>query len=227
VLKIGIVGDCSQGDAGLFTKALDAAIAASDVVVVVGDINSSDHSSYDVLKARMGASPGKVFPIPGNHDIQGPGSWDTYLTGVPKTWRKDFPEAVLLGLDNSSDNPSVLTADSWALINAYAPDARFLFLFAHKALSALILLDGSESRHIMGEGSTDDDAQKLMTWMRAHEAVICCGHYHGASYMQTSYGQVILEGRGGSQGYQGSAVCGYTLVYVQPEGWTLHAIDLT
>lgn len=221
MLKIGVVGDVSQGDTGLFAKALDAALAASDVVVQVGDINPG----YDVLKARMGT--GKLFPVPGNHDILGPGSWDASLPGLPKQWRKDFPEAVLIGLDNSLNS----FGPGWDILSEYekAPTQVPLFLFMHKALSPLVLPDGTESDHVMmGETTADAEAKKMMDWMSAHASpTVCCGHYHGSSSMRTSYGQVILEGRGGASGYHGTAVCGYTLIYVQSDGWTAHAVDLT
>jgi hypothetical protein len=86
--------------------------------------------------------------------------------------------------------------------------------------------DGTESFHIMGEGSLSPEAEKLKTWLAGREATICCGHYHGQSILQTSYGTVLLEGRGGAQGYAGHPVCGYTVVYIQPEGWTAHSVTL-
>jgi hypothetical protein len=139
MLKIGIVGDCSQGDPALLAKALDGALSVADVVVHVGDINSSDGvSGYNAVASRLGT--GKLLAVPGNHDIMGPGNWDAHLTGVPKTWRKDFPEATLIGLDNSVE-PAAFSPDSWTLLNAYQALPKPLFLFAHKALSPLILLE--------------------------------------------------------------------------------------
>lgn len=223
MLRIGIVGDLSQRDPTNLARALDCAMAASDVVVQLGDINPG----YAELSARLAS--GKVLPVRGNHDNAGPGNWDASLPGVAKTWRKDYPEAVLIGLDNSPEN-GTFTPESWATLDAYdkaGPDARHVFLFAHKALSPLVLTDGNESTHIMGEGGPSADADKLKAWMRAHgNTTIACGHYHGSSVMRTSYGVVILEGRGGAQGYQGADVVGYTVVHVQPEGWTAHAFTI-
>jgi hypothetical protein len=84
----------------------------------------------------------------------------------------------------------------------------------------------------MGEGSPNQDAQKLIAWMTDLEekgwpVTLSCGHYHGSSFVRTDYGSVILEGRGGSMGYHGSPVCGYTMIFVQEFGWTAHAVDLT
>lgn len=216
MLRIAVVGDLSQNDASYLGKALDAALAAADVVVQVGDVNPG----YDEVKSRMGT--GKLLVIPGNHDIQGPGNWDGSMPGQPKQWRKDFPEATLIGLDNSLD---VFPQASWDLVNAYgaAPRNVPLFVFFHKALSPLVLPDGNESSHIMGEGSPNADAQKLRAWLAGRAATIVCGHFHGNSLMQTSYGTVILEGRGGAAGPQN---LGYTLIFVQAEGWTAHPVTV-
>jgi hypothetical protein len=224
-MKLAIVGDCSQGDPALFAKALDAAFAAADVVVQVGDINSSDHTSYDVVKARLAAGK-PLHLVPGNHDTQGPGSWDSYLPGLPKQWIVENYGMTLIGLDNSNDN---IGKDGWAILNNYdaAPKSDPVFVFVHKSLSTLLLPDGSESNHIVSEGASNPDADKLKKWVADHEATVCCGHFHGSAIMRAAYGDVILEGRGGAQGYHGSPVCGYTLICVQPEGWTAHPVDLT
>ena len=226
MLKIGVVGECSQGDVGLFTKALDGALGVADVVVLVGDINSSDHASYDVVTARLVAGK-QILSIPGNHDYDYPAGITFFgAPSHPKQWRKDFPEAVLIGLDNGQDN----FGPGWDLLNEYAkaPPSLPLFLFMHKSLSPLVLPDGTESQHIMGEGGISVEGQKMIEWMAAHRfPTVCCGHYHGSSFMQTSHGPVILEGRGGSGGYYGSPMCGYTLIHVQADGWTAHPVDLT
>ena len=227
MLKIGVVGDCSQGDPDLLAKALDAALAASDVVVQVGDIHSNDdHTSYDVMTARMAS--GKLLCVPGNHDYQSPGGTNFFAQN-PKQWRKDYPEATLIGLDNAMDN----FGPGWDILNNYAASPRTvpLFLFMHKSLSTLVLPDGTESNHVMGEGSTSAEGDKLKVWLTGREATVCVGHYHGAAMMMTPYGCVILEGRGGAGGYgtawsPSGTVCGYTLILVQPEGWTAHQVSL-
>jgi hypothetical protein len=228
MLKMAVVGDCSQGDPALFTKALDGALGVADVVVLVGDINSSDHTSYDVVTARLAAGK-QILSVPGNHDYDYPAG-TTFFASHPKQWRKDFPEAVLIGLDNGQDN----FGPGWDILTDYAknPPGLPLFLFMHKALSPLILATGVESTHIMGEGGLSPEAEKLKAWIRTQQdggwnVTSAHGHYHGSSFMQTSHGAVILEGRGGSQGYAGAAVCGYTLIYVQADGWTAHPVDLT
>ena len=225
-LRLGIVGDCSQGDAGLLAKALDAALNGSDAVVLVGDVNSADgQAGYDAVKARLGT--GKLSVIPGNHDTQGPGDWNK-LGGLPKQWRVDRTEGVtLIGLDNSCD---AIGDAGWAILNDYAahPTAGALFVAVHKSLSPLILPDGTESTHVVSEAgwASNADAAKLREWVGDHEATVCCGHYHGAAIMRDRYGDVILEGRGGSQGYAGAPVCGWTSVIVTPDGWNAHQIAL-
>lgn len=222
--RIGFVGDCSQNDETLLGRALDAALASSDVVVQVGDINSKPPGSngYEAVKARLGT--GKLFPVPGNHDTGGPGDWGL-LPNLPKQWRRDYPAATLIGLDNSTPT---LDQANWDLLAAYGknPPKAPLFVFMHMALSPLILPDGTESTHIMGEGSQVHDGERLKGWLTGLTAAVCCGHYHGASVMQASYATVILDGRGGSQGYFGKPVCGWTQILVQPEGWTAHQYDL-
>jgi hypothetical protein len=224
MVRLGFVGDCSQGDVTLYAKAIDAALAASDEVVLLGDVNSSDGSSYELVKARLGTN--KLSVIPGNHDTQGPGDW-ARLGGLPKQWRVDRTEGVtLIGLDNSGDD---IGAAGWAILDAYAaaPTTGALFVCVHKALSPLVLPDGTESTHIVSEQNwaQNGDAAKLRAWVKAHGATLCCGHYHGASVLLASYGSVILEGRGGSQSTTGPS-CGWTSIMVQPEGWTAHQIAL-
>jgi hypothetical protein len=216
MMKLAIVGDLSQQNPVMLAAALDAAMQASDVVVLVGDVNPG----YDVVKARVPS--GKLLVIPGNHDIQGPGNWDASLPGMPKQWRKDFPEATLIGLNNSVD---VFDQEAWDLLDTYAANPRPvpLFLFFHKSLSPLILPDGTESKHIMGEGNPVPDAQKLIGWLSGREATVACGHFHGQSVVQTNYATILLEGRGGAAG---PANIGYTLLFIQQDGWTAHPVSV-
>jgi hypothetical protein len=225
VLRLGIVGDCSQGDANLLARAIDAALAGSDQVVLVGDVNSSDNQSgYDVVKARL--SSGKISVVPGNHDTQGPGDWSK-LGALPKQWIKMRGGATLIGLDNSCD---AIGPDGWSILGSYDAQPQKpqgpIFVFVHKSLSPLVLPDGTESTHVVSEGAANADADKLKAWIAAREATVCCGHYHGWALLRAPYGDVILEGRGGSQGYAGSKVCGWTQVIVQAEGWTAHPVSL-
>lgn len=207
MLKLAIVGDLSFQDPNRLAQALDAALATADVVVQVGDL----HPGYDVVKARLAS--GKLLVVPGNHDTE----WDTRLA-LPRQWVKDLPAATLIGLDNSAD---VINQADWNILNAYVPNGKPLFLFMHKPLSTLVLPDGNESNHIMGEGSPCPDAIKLQDWMLAHHASMGCGHYHGSTVMDTRYSTVVLDGRGGA-----APQLGYTMLYIQPEGWTAHAITL-
>lgn len=212
MLRLAIVGDLSQNDPSRLAQALDAAMAASDLVVQVGDINPG----YDVLKQRLGT--GKILPVPGNHDILGPGSWDASLTGLPKQWSKRVDCVQLIGLNNSCDT---FDQEAWDLLNAYDGSAKHVFIFCHKPLSPIVLADGSESQHIMGEGSPCPDAVKMQNWVAAHNAATCHGHYHGWTLMKTNYGTVIVDGRGGA-----APQIGYTLLYIQPEGWAAHSVTL-
>ena len=212
MLRLAIVGDLSQNDPSRLDQALDAAMAASDLVIQVGDINPG----YDVLKQRLGT--GKILPVPGNHDILGPGSWDASLTGLPKQWSKRVDCVQLIGLNNSCDT---FDQEAWDLLNAYDGSAKHVFIFCHKPLSPIVLADGSESQHIMGEGSPCPDAVKMQNWVAAHNAATCHGHYHGWTLMKTNYGTVIVDGRGGA-----APQIGYTLLYIQPEGWAAHSVTL-
>lgn len=223
MLKLAVVGDLSQNDPARLGIALDAAAAAADYVIQCGDVNPG----YPQLAKHLAA--GRCFAIPGNHDIQGPGNWDANLPGAPKQWRHDIPApasvngeatsgACLIGLNNSLDT---IDAEGWALLNGYiAKQSVPLFVFVHKSISPIVLPDGSESQHIMGEGAQPcGPAIALQTWLAAHEVTIVCGHYHGWTLMDTWYGTVIVEGRGGA-----ASQIGYTLIYVQPDGWTAHPV---
>lgn len=211
MIKLAVVGDLSQNDPSRLAQALDAALAASDIVVQVGDINPG----YDVLKQRL--SSGKLFCVPGNHDILGPGNWDVSLPGLPKQWAKTINDIHLVGLNNSCDT---FDQEAWDLLNTYK-DSTHLFVFCHKPLSTIVFPDGTESSHIMGEGSPCPDAVKMQQWAAARHVTFCHGHYHGWTLMDTDYGMVIVEGRGGA-----ASQIGYTLFNIQPEGWSAHSVLL-
>lgn len=212
MLRLAIVGDLSQNDPSRLAQALDAALAASDIVIQVGDINPG----YDVVKQRLGT--GKLVPVPGNHDIIGPGNWDASLPGLPKQWSKRIDCVQLFGLNNSCDT---FDQEAWNLLSTYDGSAKHVFIFCHKPLSPIVFPDGSESQHIMGEGSPCPDAVKMQNWVAAHNAATCHGHYHGWTLMKTNYGTVIVDGRGGA-----APQIGYTLLNIQPEGWSAHAVTL-
>jgi len=206
--KLSIVGDLSFNDPNRLAQALDAALSNSDIVIQVGDL----HPGYDVVKSRL--SSGKLLVVPGNHDTE----WDTRLE-LPRQWKKEIPGVTtLIGLDNSAD---IINQDGWDVLNSFTPNGLALFLFMHKPLSTLVLPDGSESNHIMGEGSSCPDAIKLQDWMLTHHASMACGHYHGYTIMDTRYATILLDGRGGA-----APQIGYTVVYIQSEGWTAHSVSL-
>ncbi len=215
MLKMAVVGDLSQNDPSRLAQALDVALGAADLVVQVGDINPG----YDVIKQRL--TTGKLLCIPGNHDTQGPGNWDASLPGLPKQWQKTVQGVYLIGLDNTNDT---INADGWKMLQDYVQvePPPPLFVFCHKPLSPIVLPDGTESLHIMGEGSLPNaDAEKLKHFLEPLDATLCHGHYHGWTLMKPSYGTVILEGRGGA-----APQIGYTLFIIQPEGWVAHSVTL-
>lgn len=231
MLRLALVGDCSQQDPALLARALDAAMGAADLVLQLGDIHGSgdDRTSYDLLMQRV--VTGRVHPVPGNHDAEG-GRWDAFMADpkdphrgrLAKQWFIVRDDAILVGLDNSCDQ---IDATAWDILNHVGAElgtkSRPVFLAVHKALSPLVLMDGTESTHIMAEGGPCPDREKLAAWVQRHDATVCCGHYHGSAVMQTPYGPVLLEGRGGAAG---AGNVGYTLVLVQPEGWTAHPVTL-
>jgi hypothetical protein len=212
MLKLAIVGDLSQNDPSRLAKALDAALQAADIVVQVGDINPG----YDVVKQRL--ATGKLMCIPGNHDIISPGNWDLSLPGLPKQWVKTIDCAHLIGLNNSCDT---FDQEAWKLLDTFQGPPQHCFVFCHKPLSPIVFPDGTESRHIMGEGATCPDAIKMQSWVAQHHATTCHGHYHGWTLMSTDYGTVIVDGRGGA-----ASQIGYTLLNIQPEGWSAHSVIL-
>jgi hypothetical protein len=186
ILKLGVVGDLSLQDPQRLWRCLGAALAACDIVVQVGDC----HPGYDQMKNAAGqASVTKqgFHAIPGNHDID----WDSKLAGWARTWRvtydfpdKSAPACHLIGLDNSSDRFDPATR---SVLSSVPVDGRPLLIFVHKPLSTIVLPDGSESGHIMGEGQVyapgEADRMSLIEWVQGQQAhrevLLVHGHYHG------------------------------------------------
>src|SRR6266404_477225 len=116
-----------------------------------------------------------ALAIKGNHDTD----WDTQLIGWPKQWRRDYDGFRIVGLDNSQDT---FCAADWDIINNLPDDNIPTFIAVHKALSTIVLPDGSETTHVMGEGTPNADAQKLQDWLEKRgDAFLLHGHYHGLS----------------------------------------------
>ena len=208
-MKIGVVGDLSGGDPSRLSAVLDQALIACDYVVQVGDL----HPAYEQVKSRWLTSGHKFLPVPGNHDVD----YDTI--GCPRTWRLDCtdPALTLLGLDNSGGG---LTTDSKALFGA-AKAASFEFVFAHMPPCSLVLPDGSENTHNMAESGGREDATWLTNVMGQRTDAMFCGHYHGWTYQQTSWGPLIVDGRGGA-----APELAYTLITVTSDGWVLHSVGV-
>jgi predicted phosphodiesterase len=214
VLRIGIVGDLSMQDPARLDRCLTECLKVADITVMVGDM----HPAYSVVMKHLNANPGRLFTIPGNHDER----YDAI--GQPREWIHDFPGVVMLiGIDNSSD---VISKPSWDIItaNLKTPDITPVFVFAHKPISRVVLPDGSESGHILGENGQQgiQDAKNLQDWIK-HGLVdlLVCGHYHGLAYMRTSYCDVLVEGRGGA-----APELGYTTILITGEGWVMHSVTL-
>jgi predicted phosphodiesterase len=210
MLKLAVVGDLSMQYPPDLARALDAALQAADIVVQVGDM----HPAYDVVKQRL--STGRLFTIPGNHDV----FFETL--GVQRHWRMDYPGVHLLGIDNANDafDPYVWNTLLPSVEGLKGP----LLIFAHKPLSTILLPDGTESSHIMGEGAYNADAERMKTWLTKQDDVCwISGHYHAWTFQRTPYCDVLVEGRGGAAG---SRNVGYTLFLINTEGWVFHCITL-
>jgi predicted phosphodiesterase len=210
MLKIAVVGDLSMQNPKRFQVVLDAALVNADVVVQVGDM----HPAYDIVANRL--QTGRLLVIPGNHDAQ----FDALHQ--PRFWRKDFPQAHLVGLDNSHDT---YTKEEWDMLREFPATVKLpLFVFTHKPLSQIVLSDGSESGHIMGEGVSgpNADADRLKTWLVQHRPLVVCGHYHEWVFMRTPYSDVLVDGRGGANPNE----LGYTVINVLNEGWSIHKVTL-
>jgi len=208
-VKIGVVGDLSFGDPGRLAAVLDAALIACDYVVQVGDL----HPAYPQVTSRYATSGHKLFPVPGNHDV------DYNSIGCPRTWRLDLqaPSVTLLGLDNAAGS---LSPDSKVLFNA-AKTARFEFVFAHMPPCELVLPDGSTNGHNMAEAGGGADADWLTNMLKTRADAMFCGHYHGWTYQQAPFGPIIVDGRGGA-----APELAYTLLTVTDEGWVLHSVGV-
>jgi predicted phosphodiesterase len=210
MLKIGVVGDLSGGDPYRYGKVLHAAMTTADVVVQVGDL----HPAYDL--SQEGFASGKVFLCRGNHDVSWKPEW-------PLQWRKDFPEATLIGIDNSSD---VISQAGWDILDGIYKDGhpKNVFVFAHKSPVPLVLPDGSISTHIMGEGSASPDANRLVKWLNMMQgtATIVCGHLHSWSLQKTQDFDLILDGRGGA-----APELAFSLILVSQDTWVMHSVPVS
>jgi predicted phosphodiesterase len=216
-LQLALVGDLSNQPSDRLAKVLDAALAGNaelnpvvpgaDLVVQLGDLSAA----YDAVRARLAS--GKLMVVKGNHD-------DRFAElGTPLNWRMEVRNLVtLIGVDNSTD---VISPEGWALLEEPSKTP-FTFVFAHKSPMPLVLPDGSESRHIMGEGQSCPDADRLVELLRTHADAMAVGHFHGWTLQFTPHGvPLICEGRGGA-----APSLGYSLINVLPEGWVMHSVDV-
>jgi predicted phosphodiesterase len=209
-MKLGIVGDLSGRDPARLEKALTAALAACDVVVQVGDL----HAGYDLCKRLVASSGGRLYLVPGNHDV----NYDSI--GFLRNWKVTLGDGLvtLIGIDNSND---VISPGAWSLLDT--PGAsKYGFVFAHKAPKAIVKADGSVSHHVMGEGQPNADADRLCLRLAALSDAMVCGHFHDWTVMDGPWGTpLILEGRGGA-----ADEIGYTSVTILPEGWSASKVTL-
>lgn len=208
MIRIAVVGDLSLQDPARLEKAMAAAYKDGDMLVHTGDINPG----FDVIKKYAGMGK-PVYAVRGNHDTD----WDAQL-GWPKQWNHDNTECHMVGLDNSGDT---FNAQDWAAVANIPSDDKPILIFVHKPLSTIVLPDGSESSHIMGEGAPNPDAVKLQGLLKGKDVLCIHGHYHGFSLFRTNYADCLIEGRGGA-----APQIGYTLLLVTHEGWTLHPVTL-
>jgi predicted phosphodiesterase len=208
-MKIGVVGDLSGRDPARLEKALTAALAASDVVVQVGDL----HPAYELCRGFL-KSTNRLLMVPGNHDVD----FDTI--GVKRQWKVTLGEGLvtLIGIDNSSDQ---LDDTARALLAESGPSI-FGFVFAHKAPKPVILPNGQISNHVMAEGAPSPAADDLCAFLKVRADAMVCGHYHDWSVMQGAWGTpLILEGRGGA-----ADMIGWTAITVLPQGWSAQRVDI-
>lgn len=211
VMRIGVVGDLSMQDPRRLDRVLKEALANSDLVIQLGDM----HPAYSVIEKHM--KSGRLLVIPGNHDDR----YDTMK--LPRQWLRKLSNCTLVGLDNSNDR---FNDETWDLLSQVDYDAaRPIIVFAHKPLSNVVLPDGSENYHVMGESGSPEakrDAERLKDWLDSqYDVLLCVGHWHGHSYMMATYSQVLIEGRGGA-----APELGYTIITVTPDGMVLHSINL-
>jgi predicted phosphodiesterase len=210
-VKIAIVGDLSMQDPARLDKAMAAAMNNCDLLVHVGDV----HPGYEVMKKYIPS--GKVFVVPGNHDQ------DYASLNMPRQWLKVFDNFVIVGVDNSADK---LDNEAWGLLKQAEEESKInrksLFVVAHKPISTVILPNGLENNHIMGESGYAADVKPFQEFLyKQKDVLLIVGHYHEKSYQRTWYSDVLIEGRGGS-----APMIGYTLIIIQKEGWVFRQIDL-
>ena len=211
MIRIGIVGDLSMQAPGRLDRVLADALANSDIVVQVGDV----HPAYDVVRKHFRS--GKLYIIPGNHD-------DRFETlGHPRQWIYELPLCTLIGLDNANDH---FSAETWKLLGKVNQDTkRPIIVFAHKPISTILLPDGSENNHIMGESRDPASAiaaRNLQDWLRSQEDILfVCGHWHSYAIMRTDYSTVLIEGRGGA-----APQLAYSLLTINEDGMSIHQVLL-
>lgn len=207
--KIAVVGDLSGGDPTRLSTVLDQALIAADVVIQLGDLEPA----YKQVQSRWLTSGHKFFPVPGNHDA------DYDSIGCPRVWRHQSDDGLvtLNGLDNSSGR---LANGSQALY-AIPKSTPFEFTFAHMPPVNLVLPDGSPNTHNMAEAGGADDAAWLCSQLENRSDAMACGHYHGMTYQQASFGPLIVDGRGGA-----APELAYTLITVTEAGWVLHSVGV-
>lgn len=204
MIRIGVVGDLSLQDPARLEKAMAACAPNCDLICHVGDI----HPGYGVVKKY--AQQYKLLAVPGNHDTL----WDSEL-GWHRRWQETTPWGInLIGLDNSGDT---FVQEDFDKVDLSKP----AIIFCHKPLSTIVLSDGSESTHIMGEGLPNTYAEKLKAMVKDHDVLLIHGHYHGWSLMKTSYADCLIEGRGGA-----APDIGYSIITITPEGWVIHQVTL-
>jgi predicted phosphodiesterase len=210
IMRIGVVGDLSMQEPKRLDRVLKKALANTDLVVQLGDM----HAAYNVIEKHL--KTGRLLVIPGNHD-------DRYDTlGLPRQWIQKKSTCTLVGLDNANDH---FNAETWQLLGKVNDCKRPLLVFAHKPVSNITLPDGSENTHVMGESGDPASAvaaRNFQDWMRGQEDVLLIsGHWHGWTYQKTTYGDVLVEGRGGA-----APQLGYTIITITPEGLVFHAVNL-
>lgn len=211
IMKIAVVGDLSMQEHSRLNKVLKAALKAADWVVMLGDM----HSAYEVIQKHL--KSGRLLVIPGNHD-------DKYDTiGQPRQWIKFLRNCTLVGLDNANDT---FNNETWRILSQITPESpRPILVCGHKPLSNVVLSDGSENTHVMGESgsaSAKADAVQLQNWLKSqNDCLYICGHWHGWTYQMTTYGPVLIEGRGGA-----APDLGYTLFTIRKDGMVFHSFTL-
>ena len=207
--KIGVVGDLSGNSPDRLCKVVDNALIACDIVVQVGDLEPA----YTQMQSRYLTSGHKFFPVPGNHDA------DYDSIGAPRNWRFVSTDGLvtLIGLDSSTGK---LPDEAKAQFKD-PKSTPFEFVFSHMAPSALVLPDGSENTHSMIESGPNPDADWLIQQLQSRADCMCVGHYHGWTLQFSTWGPLIVDGRGGA-----AADLGYTLITVTSDGWVVHSVGI-